>query len=501
MDLIETGGSWSGRERNCCFLNTGRARFADVSAVTGLDFVDDGRAVAVADWDHDGDLDLWLGNRTAPRIRFMRNNIDHENRFLKVLLIGRRCNRDAIGARLELFLKGQPDRRHIRSVRAGDGFLSQSSRWVHFGLGKSTQIERLVVNWPGGPPEEFTGLDVDTHYRIVQGSAQAAARIPPAVNIPSKPSPSKPQVTRETGQSRMVLMHPLPMPGLNYESLDRRLVSLADYGKETVLINLWATWCVPCLGELKEFVQRQDELTELGVRIVALSVDGLRADEPVDDPRVRQFLKQLDFPFAAGFARHDLVDKLDVIHDAVRTKKPHLDDSFDLPVPTSFLVDRSGRLAVIYKGSLSVEQLLADVAMLHAHTGEMDSNATPLPGRWFWHQSEAGSVFARMADRFLHRGYPADAERYASLIVDLLTRDGSLNSSKLYVTSILARLGDTFSRMGKFEQAALSYRRALKIDPYLRDVHERLNDVLEKQKKSNNGRSGTALPIGTAGSE
>ena len=85
--------------------------------------------------------------------------------------------------------------------------------------------------------------------------------------------------------------------------------------------------------------------------------------------------------------------------------------------------------------------------------------------------------------------------------MDLLTRDGSLNPSKPYVTSILARLGDTFSRMGKFEQAALSYRRALKIDPYLRDVRERLNDVLEKQKKSNNGRSGTALPIGTAGSE
>ena len=88
--MIETGGSWSGRERNCCFLNTGGARFADVSAVTGLDFLDDGRAVAVVDWDHDGDLDLWLGNRTAPRIRFMRNNIDHENRFLKIQLIGRR---------------------------------------------------------------------------------------------------------------------------------------------------------------------------------------------------------------------------------------------------------------------------------------------------------------------------------------------------------------------------------------------------------------------------
>ena len=59
---IENGGSWSGRERHCCFLNTGTSGFADVSAITGLDFPDDGRAVAVTDWDHDGDLDVYIAN-------------------------------------------------------------------------------------------------------------------------------------------------------------------------------------------------------------------------------------------------------------------------------------------------------------------------------------------------------------------------------------------------------------------------------------------------------
>ena len=40
--MLDAGVSWSGRERNCCFLNTGSPRFANVSAVTGLDFLDDG---------------------------------------------------------------------------------------------------------------------------------------------------------------------------------------------------------------------------------------------------------------------------------------------------------------------------------------------------------------------------------------------------------------------------------------------------------------------------
>ena len=61
--MIVEGRSFSGNERNCVFLNTGEAtaakgRFANVSAVSGLDFPDDARAVALVDWDHDGDEDL-----------------------------------------------------------------------------------------------------------------------------------------------------------------------------------------------------------------------------------------------------------------------------------------------------------------------------------------------------------------------------------------------------------------------------------------------------------
>ena len=69
FQMIEEGQSWSGHERNCCFLNTGGERFANISAVSGFDFLDDARGVALVDWDHDGDLDFWVKNRTPPQVR------------------------------------------------------------------------------------------------------------------------------------------------------------------------------------------------------------------------------------------------------------------------------------------------------------------------------------------------------------------------------------------------------------------------------------------------
>ena len=80
--LLRQGHSFSGFEPKCVYLNCRGSRFANVSSVTGLDFVDDGRALGVTDWDQDGDLDVWLGNRTGPRLRLMRNStIDGSRRI------------------------------------------------------------------------------------------------------------------------------------------------------------------------------------------------------------------------------------------------------------------------------------------------------------------------------------------------------------------------------------------------------------------------------------
>ena len=126
------GFSWNGWEREYHYLNLGGARFADVSAAFGVDFLDDGRAVAPLDWDDDGRVDLLLRNRTAPRLRLLRNVAGSANGWLALDLAGTRSNRDAIGARVTVEAGG---RRLRQGVYAAQGFLCGTSRRLHFGLG------------------------------------------------------------------------------------------------------------------------------------------------------------------------------------------------------------------------------------------------------------------------------------------------------------------------------------------------------------------------------
>ena len=65
--MIESGRSFSGNERNCVFINTGRSiksggKFADISFSSGLDYEDDARSVVPVDWDHDGDVDMFISS-------------------------------------------------------------------------------------------------------------------------------------------------------------------------------------------------------------------------------------------------------------------------------------------------------------------------------------------------------------------------------------------------------------------------------------------------------
>ena len=68
----------------------------------------------------------------------------------------------------------------VKTLRAGEGFLSQSSKRVHFGLGESSQIRKVVIRWPGGASQEYAGLEVDRRYELVQGSVDP--RMLPPVN-------------------------------------------------------------------------------------------------------------------------------------------------------------------------------------------------------------------------------------------------------------------------------------------------------------------------------
>jgi hypothetical protein len=342
--LMLEGHSWSGRERNNCFVNLGDGTFADVSFASGLDFADDGRAVAVVDWDGDGDLDLWMRNRTGPQLRLMRNDGAGDGHWVSFLLEGTTSNRDAVGAAVELRTRKN---RRLRPVVAGDGYLSQSSRRVHFGLGDERKIESVVVRWPGGESEEIQAPKADGRYVVRQGTGKAVRLDHRSVQLAAMPQETPP-AQRLT---RVLLREPLPMPPTVMSELHG---GPGRQGRST-LINLWAHWCEPCFEELGHLADRYDEVHAAGLDVMPIS-----ADVPADFVRAKELFagriagRMSDPSFDTDLIDAGLREIVDALLEFV------LGSGDELKLPTSLLVDGMGRLKMIYVGPVGVDAVLED---------------------------------------------------------------------------------------------------------------------------------------------
>jgi len=92
-------------------------------------------------------------------------------------LAGTKSNRLAIGARLKLIAGGMMQTAQIHS---GGSYLSQNDLRVHFGLGKATKIDTLVITWPSGHVDTIQNLAADKFYSVLEGAGIVpAAKVAP----------------------------------------------------------------------------------------------------------------------------------------------------------------------------------------------------------------------------------------------------------------------------------------------------------------------------------
>jgi len=437
---ISRGFSFSGRERNCLFLNLSGGRFANVSAVTGFDLIDDGRAIAKVDWDQDGDLDIWIANRTGPRVRFLQNEIETKNQFLALRLEGRYCNRDAIGARVEVYLGGESPRTLIETLRAGQGFLSQSSKWMHFGLGASERVERVFIRWPDNSYDEFTDIKPNRRYKIVQGNPQAIALPTTSRNVDLKRSIAATPVS--TQEARVVLAHRPKFPELFFDDFQGKQHSLQGRSGEPVLLNLWASWCLPCLKELSDISREYDSLRGKRLRVVALCTDSLGEQQSPDLTSAREYLAKSQLPFPTGIATTNVVAGLNTVHGRIFYKER------PLPLPTSFLFDQQGRLAVIYRGPLSVEQLYSDLDLLGLDAEDIEAAALPFPGKFINRKISLNSIV--LAQAYREDGYLDNAR---TELDKFFSKQLNSNNANSLTQRERLNLAAAYKELAKIEQA------------------------------------------------
>ena len=430
--LIRAGRSFSGREENCCFLNLGQPRFATVSAAVELNLPDDGRGLATTDWDGDGRVDFWVTNRTGPRVRFLKNEYASDSDYVALQLVGTRSNRDAIGARVTVHLAGDSPPL-TRTLHGGSGFISQSSKTLTLGLGHDATIARVEVRWPGGDIETFRGLETNRRYLLQQGSGEAKPVAVPRLG-PWQAAPAREPQLPVT--SRVVLLEPAPLPrSLQATGWDGQPVPLATTapGTRGRVINLWATWCANCMQELSEWTAQEKTLREAGLDVLTLCVDQPSEDRAADLEKLRDLTARLGLPFQGAASGAEVVELLNVF------QRSFVGRQADLPLPSTFLLDDRGRVAVIYQGPVEAQTLANDARLLNASRDAIFAGALPFRGLWL--ETPPTTPARTVAVAMVEQGYLKAAEAYARQLLQDDSDSGALADSGVVADTGAATIG------------------------------------------------------------
>lgn len=181
-DIEKTQQSMTYRQPAQLFWNSGRrgpTLFSLVPAEKcGPDLLRPivGRGSAYADIDGDGDLDVCLTDNGGPA-RLFRNEGGTGHHWVRLKLVGRKSNRDAIGARVVVTAGDLVQRRQLFPAK---GYLSSVELPLTFGLGKAERLDTVEITWPSGTTTRLDGLDVDRTLVVDEEAGLLDPQRPPA---------------------------------------------------------------------------------------------------------------------------------------------------------------------------------------------------------------------------------------------------------------------------------------------------------------------------------
>lgn len=164
MDLVKAMPST--KIPNYIFSNNHDLTFANKQKEWGFQTPSISNGAAYADLDNDGDLELIVNNINEPA--FIYQNMSREqskNSYVQLRLVPARGNKNALGAQVHLYTKGNRQYQEISPVR---GYLSTQTLALHFGLGTATAIDSVVINWPDQTKQTIVGMAINQQIVIQQ---------------------------------------------------------------------------------------------------------------------------------------------------------------------------------------------------------------------------------------------------------------------------------------------------------------------------------------------
>jgi tetratricopeptide (TPR) repeat protein len=456
-DLIRSDYTWSGFERNVFYANNGDGTFSNVSGAVGLDFIEDGRAFALADFDHDGRQEALLKNRNAPQLRLLKNVLDRLPPSIAFRLRGVKSNRDAIGAVVTVETSAG---RQSKWLQAGSGFLSQHSKEVFFGLGSAKDSVEATIRWPSGLVQQMRCLPLNHRIWVEEGAEPS--RMEPFRSAIAAPTPSGAQETESLPSTvETWLLSPVTAPAWP---------PAAIRGKPALL-----QFRAPGSADTLRVAS-----SGRGVQLVSVRVDEAEA-----------LAATYNILYRYLFDRHR-----------------------DLALPTSFLIDGNGDIVKVYQGPVVPAHVDEDARRIPRTAAERLAMALPFRGvgatyEFGRNSLSLGSAFfqrgyldqAETAFRLALRGDPSSAEAYYGVGSVYLKQEKPREARESFERAVKlnASYSDTLpnawnnlgllaTREGHTDEAIGHFQEALRVSPDYWIALENLGNAYRQQKRWDEAR-------------
>ena len=469
-ELIRSDHSWSGYERNVLYCNNHDGSFSDVSGISGLDFQDDSRAFALADFDHDGRLEVLLKNRNAPQVRLLRNIMQEIGNSIAFRVHGTESNRDAIGAAVTIEVQG---RRQTKYLQAGSGFLSQHTKQLFFGVGDIRDFVRATVHWPSGQVQTFDQLPVNHYVEIIEGSNDFRSErfSPPKAVAPSHVPQTA--IQKLPISVDVWLLQPLHAPAFELTDTSGKEWTLESTGGNK-LLTFWTR-------DSEESRQQLRSLRDNKQLASVVTIMTVNADDPANEAVLRSFASDERFSFPLLFSTREVIGIYNIVYRYL------FDRHRDMHLPTSFLIDQMGLIVKVYQGETAGERMLADLNSMPRTFEERIKKTLPFPGTLHLGAFQRNDFTYGVA--FFQRGYlnaatnaflqvisekPDNAEAHYNLgTLYLRQEDFAAARAQLEKTLQLKpkhpeawnNLGMVAAGQGKSEDAIADFKRSLGIRP------------------------------------
>ena len=448
--LLVSNGAQAQHERNVLLRNNGHGGFDEVGGTAGLDIDQDGRSFAVFDYDQDGDADVILmAPRSSPQLRLFRNDFAGGNAAVTIYLTGTKSNRDAVGARVTV----ETDQSRVtRIVTAGSGFLSQHSKELLFGLGKSQRIVKTTIAWPSGLVQTFSGLPLNHRVWIQEGSETLRTEPFRTQNVSTAADASTKGAAADRPSAGTWLYRPFPAPDFTLQDLEGHEHSLSGLAGRPVLVYFWATWAPPSRAVLEAISRERQRLTAAGLSILALAVD-----PPDDVAKVRSSIRGIDVPVMVATA--EVAGTYNVLHRYLFDRRE------DLRLPTAFLVNAQGDIVKVYTDQIGAGTIAADAAGTTASPEECLTRAVPF----------AGTFTSPPGDRsYFQYGLELSEQGFDAPALSAFERVAKVDPSAI----TFYNLGTLYMKLGQPTAAKRALERALELNPEYADASNTLGALL-----------------------